>query len=356
MENKMKRQFTRLTNFSRLRLGLFTMTIILSTSCNSYIGDTTEPIPIKELVFPDSQYYNALIQTNNDLIVLVEGGDLSDLQSYAIEGHQDFAQFNFPVDTYCTSPRYHSYETFPNGRLQVWKICLTENGKVTDLLAYNWMTRQLTTVSGQLPPGTSGASWNPEQTIAIAYLDGGFATRTLFWMFDSGYTPLDLVISDQSQSWNLSDDFPDFKANDTGKTGTTGRAAWSPDGKSIAFFASPDAIGKTGFERFGVEHNLYLMNPETRQYEVVADKIFSPFLLAWSPDSTHIAFVGNYGFWKENGIWLYSVETDSVTEISKGKFQGIVWRPDGKSLVAIKCENLDVCNEILEYDLSSILE
>lgn len=351
----MKSQPIQRSFFHRLALALSVLLTTLIASCNLSTGKTANLIQNRELIFPKTQYYDALIQTNGELIVLVEGGDLSDLQFYATEGGEDFSQFIFPSNHNCTSARYYSYETFPDSRLQVWKYCLTENGKVTYLMAYDWLTHELSEVSGPLPLGTSGASWNPEQSKGIAYLDGGFATRTLYWIFEGDYAPLDLVITDQNHSWNLSDDFPDFKANDTGETGTTGRASWSPAGKSIAFFASPNAIGKTSSDRFGVEHYLYLMNPETLQYEVVADNVFSPFLLSWSPDSTHIAFIGKYGFLKENGIWLYSVETNSITEISTGTFQGIAWRPDGNSVVAIQCEDLHVCNKILEYDLRSVL-
>lgn len=339
-----------------MRIIFFVLIASLITSCSSIAGSSTTAIPTKELNFPKTEYYDALISTHNDVVVLVDGGEFGELQSYARENDKEFTEFIFPDDQQCFPARYEAYETLPDGRLQIWKWCLTSTGGVDYLLAYDWNTRQLVELTGLLPLGSSGASWNPDQTKAIAYLDSKFASKTLFWIRQGGFEPLDLEITDGERSWNLQDDFPEFTADDTGKTGTTGRASWSPDGRSIAFFASPNAIGKTSFERFGVEHYLYLMNPETLQYEVVADNIFSPFLLFWSPDSTHIAFIGKYGFWKENGIWLYSFETDSITEISKGKFQGIVWRPDGKSLVAIKCESLDVCNEILEYDLSSILE
>lgn len=352
----MKSQLTQKSVFHRLALALIVALAALITSCNLLTGETDDIIQSRELIFPKTQYYNELVQTNGELIVLVNGGDLSDLQFYAAEGSEDFLQFNFPPDYSCASARYYSYGVFPDGRLQVARYCFTENGRVTYLLAYDWLTQELSEVARLLPLGTSDASWNQEQTRAIAYLDSGFASRTLFWIRRDGFEPLDLEIRDGERKWNLKDDFPKFIADDTGKTGTTGRAAWSPDGKVIAFFASPDAIGKTGFDRFGVEYYLYLMNPETLQYEVVADRIFSPFLLSWSPDSAHIAFIGKYGFRKENGIWLYSVKTNSITEISKGIFQGIVWRPDGSSLVAIKCEDLGVCNKILEYDLTNILE
>jgi hypothetical protein len=335
------------------KLFLFFLISSLLISCRETKLMVNAPI---NLDFPETQFYNGLIISNNDVIVLVRN-DRGDVQWYAKEGDNEFTKFAFAENTDCSSTkRYGAYETLPDGRLQVWKWCLTDKGGVDYLLAYDWETHPLEKIVGPLPLGSSGASWNPQGTKAIGYLDSGFASKTLFWVYRDGFEPLDLVIQDGNRSWNLQDDFPKFTADDTGKTGTTGRASWSPDGKTIAFFASPNAIGKTSFDRFGVEFYLYLMNPETLQYEVVADNIFSPFLLSWSPDSTHVAFIGKYGFWKENGIWLYSVETNSITEISEGVFQGMAWRPDGNSLVAIECQSLDVCDKILEYDLTSILE
>jgi len=330
--------------------------LALITSCASFVGTSVDAIPTQELIFPKAEYYNALIRANDNVIVLVDDGNLGDLQSYAREGDQEFTQIVFPDDSQCDKEKYYAYETLPDGRLQIWKLCPTQNGTVDYLMAYDWSTRKFEELAGPLPLGSSGASWNPDQTKAIAYLDGGFATKTIYWISNNSFSPLDLVVNDKSHSWNLQDDFPDFKADDTGKTGTTGRAAWSPDGNSIAFFASPDAIGKTGSNRFGVEFNIYLMNPTTLQYQVATDNVYSPFLIQWSPDSMQIAFIGKYGSWKEEGIWLYSPNTNSVTNIARGKFQSILWTSDGKSLVAISCKDSYECSKIYKYDITHILE
>lgn len=331
--------------------------IALVVSCRAANVASVQNITSKELDFPSSDAYYSLIIKDKKVIGLINGGSQKDLLSYASENDSTPTLFSLPDDPSCFLTNYYGDDSLPNGELQIFMLCGSGgNGTDTYLMKYNWESQQLEKFVGPLPLGTSGASWDPVQTEAIGYLDSGFASRTLFWIRQDGFQSLDLEIADGERHWNLNDDFPKFTEDDTGKTGTTGRASWSPDGKTIAFFASPDAIGKTGFARFGVEYYLYLMNPETLQYEVVADNIFSPFLLAWSPDSTQIAFVGRYGFWKENGIWLYSVKSNTVTEISEGIFQGIVWRPDGNSLVAIKCEDFGLCNNIIEFDLSGILE
>jgi len=338
----------KLNTTTAAKILLIATILSLIVSCNSVNG-----LPAKELSFPKDTHYSALIRTGEHITVLVDGGKFDDLKYYANEGSQGFTQFGFPDDPHCDPVFYYAYESLPDGRLQVWKSCLTESGNLTYLIAYDWQTHQLEQIAGPLPVGSSGASWNPDGTKAIGFLDSKFASKTLFWISKGEFSPLDLVVGDQYHAWNLSDDFPDFKADDLGKTGTTGRAAWSPNGKSIAFFASPDAIGKTSFARFGVEFNLYLMDPETMQYQIVMDKIYSPFVLEWSPDSREIAFIGKYGPLKENGIWLFSVNTKSIINIAKGIFQGLVWRPDGKNLVAIHCKDLEVCAQVVNYDLTN---
>ena len=337
------------------RLLLINLIVVLVVSCRPTFNSFSKVNTPKQLSYPASEFYDSLVIVENEMVVLIDGGEFDDLQYYAKEGEAEYQRFNFPEDHRCSSTRYYAYETLPDGRLQVWKHCFTENGTITYLMAYDWLAQKLNDVSGPLPLGSSGASWNPDQTRAIAYLDSKFASKTLFWISNGGYSPLDLNIVDGNHSWNLKDDFPDFNADDTGKTGTTGRAAWSPDGKQIAFFASADAIGKTGFERFNVEYKLYLMSPETLHYEVVADGIFSPFLLSWSPDSTHLAFIGDYGILKEKGIWLYSVKTNIVAQVSKGRFQSIVWSTDGEDLVAIQCDSIDLCDKVLKYDVTNLV-
>ena len=167
---------------------------------------------------------------------------------------------------------------------------------------------------------------------------------------------MDLVISDQGRSWNLQDDFPDFKGADKGLTGNVGRVAWSPDGQSIAFFASPDAKGKAGSRRFSVEYKLYIMDPEELKPSSVFDKVYFPFVVRWSPDSKFIAFIGEYGGQNNGGVWLYSLENHSVVNVAKGKFQDIIWSSDGLNIIAIECADNLYCSKIEEYDLSKIIK
>lgn len=328
--------------------------LLVIVACKA--GNPTTSPSVRELAFPKAENYTNLVyDTDLGLTVFLYGGDQGDLQSFARENDAKFTNFRFPEDSLCGFEKYSAGDVSANGQLEIWEWCLTSNGGVQYIRMYDWSTKRLARLAGPLPLGSSSISWNPDRTQGIVYLDSRFATKTLYWLFQDGsFSPLDLVIADGSRSWNLKDDFPDFKADDTGKTGSTGRAEWSPDGKSIAFFASPDAVGRMGFNRFGVEYYLYLMNPETLELTVVAKEIYSPFLIQWSPDSAYIAFIGGHGFWKERGLWLYSVKDNSVTSISAGIFQALAWTSREK-LAAIECEDFEICRNVLEYDLTDVV-
>ena len=321
-------------------------------------GHAASIIPIKELVFPSANY-GSLVMVNQEIIAFVTNEDpIKDPQKYAKQRDSNLDQIYLPRDSRCTG-RIGTYivDTFPDDRLQLLEHCY-DDGKlpaIITLRAYDFLSGEIEQIAKPLPLGTSEVSWNPDQTRGIVFLDSGFTRGTLYWIWKDGFGPLDLVITDRDRSWNLKDDFPDFKADDSGKTGTTGRAAWSPNGNNIAFFASSDAIGKTGSAGFYVEYNLYLMDVNQLKPKPILNNVYFPFIIKWSPDSEYLAFISQYGFLKQDGIWLYSFGDNSTVNIAKGKFQDILWNGNGNSLIAIHCDDDLYCSQIEEYDLTSIV-
>lgn len=336
----------------------FVLMLILFTSCRSFGIDE----PNKSILnFPLSDGYLYLFLIDGQVVVTIDEIRDGKLESYAKEGNSEFTNFIFNDETEnnCAHDKRINYhfdgQMLQNNRLQIWKWCIEGSKGVDYLLSYDWETNEVEKIIGPLPLGSNGASWNLQETKAIGYLDSGFADKTLYWIYPDKYEALDLEIIDGDKSWNLKDDFPKFDAAETGASGTTGRASWSPNGNQIAFFASPNAIGKTGFDRFGVEYYLYLMNPETLEYSVVANKIYDPTKLVWSPDSRYIAFLGQSGLLKQRGIWLYSTKTNTVSKISIGKYRNFIWRSETE-IVAIQCEDTFVCNQVVQFDVSGLLD
>ena len=143
--------------------------------------------------------------------------------------------------------------------------------------------------------------------------------------------------------------------------GYAGYPAWSPDGKTIAFWASFDAIGRSGMTRADGEFYLVFLDSDTLAYHFLMKNIYDPDLLIWSPDGKWLAFYGEVGPNNEHGLWVVS-SSEPLTIYRIGKeeyFNGSpVWSPDGKFIAVIYCPNfeVDVCktSEILKYDLRSL--
>src|SRR5262245_13752619 len=135
-------------------LPLFLMVSLLSSCANSKLNLSTSV----NLNFPEAESYDALVVRDRAVVVLVDDGERGALGTYARENDEEFTKFKFAENTDCSSTtRYDSYEILPDGRLQIWKWCLTGKGGVDYLLAYNWETRELEKITGPLPLGSSGA-------------------------------------------------------------------------------------------------------------------------------------------------------------------------------------------------------
>ena len=341
--------------------------VTLASACSSFpLVQRIESIPNKELPFPTGDY-RLLNIVNNKLTGWVEGERPGNQPwrtqwFYTFEGDQELHEINFPLDPACTRGMvYDVGRTRPDGRIQLTKLCRIgppdyERKTWPFLMAYDFQESKMEEIAGPLPLGSYSPSWNPDMTRAVINLDSGFSSQTLFWLWDDGFGPMDILIEDDGVSWNLKYFFPDFPDSEALRTGNAERAVWSPDGSTIAFFASGDVVGESGFDRFYIEYKLYFMDADQLEPYPVFDSVYFPHLIEWSPDSKHIAFSGQHGSLKSKGLWIYSLESGSVISVEKGDFQTILWRPDGRSLVAIRCDEDHFCSQVVEYDLTKIVQ
>lgn len=336
--------------FDKYFLFIFLLLTALIGACVPSVGS----FPKQHLKFPPADY-NAVVIVGDKLVALSYGDRFDGYWLYAFENDEKLRKIEFEDDSNCESVDYVGYDAFPDGRLQLWEYCRTSEGVDAFLLAYDWRTEQIERIFGPLPRGWSSASWNPDQTRAIAFLDNGFSSGTLYWLWKGGFEPIDIIVGNSERSWNLKDDFPAFVGASNGETGNTGRAAWAPDGSSIAFFASPAAIGKTGSERFYVDYNLYTLKANEFQPKQVLTQIYFPNLILWSPNSKFIVFESNYPTIKQHGLWIYSIASQSVIKIAVGKFVPYTWTSDGNSLVALGCSEDLYCSEVVRFDLTSLM-
>jgi tricorn protease len=102
-------------------------------------------------------------------------------------------------------------------------------------------------------------------------------------------------------------------------------AAWSPDGKSIAYFSDRDSK----------EYELYVRPADgTTERQLTSGSKAWNLAPAWSPDSKLIA----YGD-KEHTLHVIDAASGKVTDVDKGRFDDInyyAWSPDSKWVVYTK--------------------
>jgi hypothetical protein len=108
---------------------------------------------------------------------------------------------------------------------------------------------------------------------------------------------------------------------------------WSPDGETIAFFASPQSLAKSGFSRLDQPWNLYLVSAASGgpARRVVQD-VVEPHELRWSPDGRWLAYV-TAG--EDGGGWLYSPE-EGLHRFASDPLLGLAWSPDGDKILALR--------------------
>ncbi len=100
---------------------------------------------------------------------------------------------------------------------------------------------------------------------------------------------------------------------------------WSPDGKTIAFFAFRDG-----------GYDLWSIKPDGTEQKKLTIGAFDDRDPAWSPDGTKIAFASDRGVPGKDSynIWTLDLATGALTQVSDNAFENRLptWSPDGKQI------------------------
>lgn len=255
---------------------------------------------------------------------------------------------------------YQGFNQMPDRRITMTGSCqkFGYNQISVYLLAYDH-TQQSTTLL--LPTAltideTFSATWNPSVTRGMAYFGSLF--QGVYWVDASGAYPVTATIEANGKSISLSKAFLEFDSQNRANfaTGNVTSPDWSPDGSTIAFFASTDSINRRGIGRITGSWLLCLMDTQTLEPKVVLKDIFQVGRPRWSSDGRFIAFNGQVGASGPNGLWLYSVANDDLQLVAEGLFSDFIWAADDTALYGIRyADDTLQETEVWQYDLLSIL-
>jgi hypothetical protein len=343
---------------------LISLPILLAlNSCNEFstaLETRNVGVTYRELDFPFEIYHTLIWLPDEGLIAISINVNQSSEQQvkFAFEGDNVLQAIPFISDPSChLFTRYSPLRLLPDGRIGVHKFC-GQNDPRQDalfLLAYDWSTRGIEQIVASPLPDVLAKdyTWNPDMTRGVQEIYD-VLNGTLFWISPQGVEPMRLTLSDGKRSWSLYDAYPDFP--NAKHHGIATAPTWSPNGKTIAFWASFDAIGRDGHLRANTEYSLIFLDPEDMSYSIVINNIYHPGSLAWSPNGDMLAFEGRMGLFGENGLWLLLPTTKKPVHIAGGEFYDIpVWSSDGSKIAVIYCYEI-LCDKqsIIEYDLTRI--
>jgi Tol biopolymer transport system component len=106
-------------------------------------------------------------------------------------------------------------------------------------------------------------------------------------------------------------------------------AAWSPDGRTIAFGRN-DLSANEGEENYDTE--IYTVDVDGAGEHQLTNDTFSDYWPTWSPDGSKIAFVSDRG--GQADVYLMNPDGSGITPLTNstvGEYQ-LAWSPDGSKI------------------------
>lgn len=219
-----------------------------------------------------------------------------------------------------------------DGRLGYMETCEFEDITATSrqrLLAWDFRGAPVTLI--EAPAGITSYTWDPEVRHGLWSRDSSICAGIGTMTRGEGLSGLPISLPDADWTLDASLENPDGDCTDEGRAGGP---AWSPNGKTIAFAASPQSAGVQDQGRLDEPWNLYLMDAADRRPRAVLRDIRSLGGPLWSPNSRWLAFVGDVPG-AGTGVYLFHVADGRTVKVFPNAGP-TSWSPDGTELLVIR--------------------
>lgn len=234
-----------------------------------------------------------------------------------------------------TGPR-----TVGEARVVFSSLCSTDGGRTLTeryVMSLDLVTGETSRVVDELLRlGPGQIAWDDGSERGL-YGEVGDPCVEMVALTREGAEPLAVEVRDGDRSWRI--DGPSTES-DCEALGNATWPAWSPDGAAIAFFASADAIGRSGTARLGASWDLYLMDADEMEPQRILEDVEDPASLTWDRSGDRVAFGGTLG--GETGGWVFDVEDRSPTRFTDMELSHLDWGPDGNEIAGVSADRLFV--------------
>jgi WD40 repeat protein len=299
-------------------------------ACNVFPSGTLTPLLPEQGAYAGVAW---LTDSQIAILSLADGSPSGGMTSMAViePGSEERRPLDLPPRAECLRTSYLHPMSLPDGRLGLIVDC----SKQEDAPTYSVAAVQLPEGQPQdlliVPFRPARVAFNPDLTMGLVAQSSRICAG-ITGLTDGQVHDIDVFVGEGEQRFGI-----DTKPDDTDECSDDGRAdfpAWSPDGRQIAFFASPESIGKAGVDRLRAPWELYVMDAVAREPEELLSNVLSPYALAWSPESDRLAFSGEVRGQGE-GIWLIDPQTGDLSRLYGGTVLFLAWSPDGTQIAAI---------------------
>ena len=302
--------------------------------------------------------------THIDLVRLADGELLVQTDYWEFYSLQkgEFREITLPEDPLCSRRTDYYFPTgLPDGRIGLLERCLGRwpnrvpgKDNADYVVAYDWESGELEKLV-KIPDLNALAyrfSWNPGMTRGVQEI--GLLRGTISWITVSGLTPMTVTIGSGDKSWSLDENFESFEAIYDDDVGIARRPTWSPDGESIAFWASTSVIGRSGHARARGNYSLYLLAPDMLELHSILDNVSDPEDLVWSPDSNWLLFQAEVD--GRGGLWLISRDGSTVPHVDRVPMKAWNWINNQEILVIHCLDARYPCEKttLIKYNISDI--
>lgn len=339
-----------------VRITFIILMLIIATSCSPGNEWTSLRIKERQLGFPPA-YYDHVVYIDGRIIgFTVNRKPPEERISYIYEGRKETIPFNPQDDPKCKNYSYFEVVSLlPDGRLGLLKECNDGSAATAylstnrSIFAYDWHTGELEQlVAGRLTHSFDPKifTWNPDMSLGVQETSGSYR-GTIYWISPSGMSPMDIVIEDRGLTWNLKD-YLEGKE----RTGFVRHPAWSPDGKTIAFFVSTYGILEEPSPKYNVNYDLFFMDPTILKPKLELTDVVDAGKIVWSPNNEYLLFRGCVGRRLTCGLWRYRIIDKTLSLIEEGEFSDYIWITNERIVVAKDIDLPYKDNQIWEYSIS----
>jgi hypothetical protein len=310
---------------------------LVTTTCSQGVEDPTQNG--RALAIPQANYAGvAWLKSESIFFTRIPDPESihTDLWSVRPNGS---GLVQIPIDDpKCARADIHALTRLPDRRVGFIEFCLN-NPNLAIPRNDNIFLSAVDPASGQVdrlmnePLGFNGHqfTWNPPLTKGFASTLSDLC-GSVAGLNRNGPFYLPIPVEDNGFTWDLADFFEDGGQH-CSDYGRADWPAWSPDGASVAFFASAPQTEGSAFDRLNLPWGLFVMSAMNLEPRKVLDGILHPRGLSWSTDG-RLAFSGtmtNSG----SGTWTFDPDSGELDRVSAVLTSWLDWSPEGTRIAAI---------------------